>query len=170
NWDFEGDFDALRHRARPVYFVPDDTLCPLEHCRTLRIVGEQDLFGGVVPFAFVATKVITHGLLRAGSVAPEGWSQDFGSTVQRVVLPGFSAFSRDDLRAAGERLLRQGSVRAKDPRGIGGLGQLVITDGAQLDAWIRSLDPSVLALAGMVLERNLQQVATLSVGQVRVGG
>src|SRR3712207_8788490 len=39
-----------------VYFVPSCTLIGLEQARQLGITGEDDLFGGVVPYPFVATK------------------------------------------------------------------------------------------------------------------
>lgn len=45
------------------YFVPIDTLVGAEACRALGIFGEEDLFGGVVPYGFVATKAITHPLV-----------------------------------------------------------------------------------------------------------
>jgi len=45
------------------YVVPDVTITSLETARALGIRGEEDLFGGVVPFPFVATKTISHPLI-----------------------------------------------------------------------------------------------------------
>src|SRR5436190_17806963 len=56
---YDGEFEAGRRTHS--YFVPDETLSS-ETATALGIKGERDLFGGVVPFAFVATKAITHGL------------------------------------------------------------------------------------------------------------
>ena len=38
------------------YVVPDVTIASLEAARALGIRGEEDLFGGVVPFPFVAKR------------------------------------------------------------------------------------------------------------------
>ncbi len=168
-FEFAGEFDSTGSYQTPLYFVPSDTLATLELARQLGINGEQDLFGGVVPFPFAATKIITHPLAHAAAQAPIGWSPDFAQRVQPVVLPGFSAFTPDDARQAAASLLRQGRVRLKKASGIGGTGQSVIADAGMLESALQALDVAELAQVGLVLERNLSDVATHSVGQVRVG-
>jgi hypothetical protein len=123
-------FDEIRHiaTARPIdlgYVVPDVTIASLEAARALRHPGEEDLFGGVVPFPFVAAKTITHPLIEPAAAAPQGWQSDFPERVRDVTLPGWSAFSVSDARAAGRRLLQGGDVRVKPASGIGGAGQSV---------------------------------------------
>lgn len=167
--DFAGEYDPSCRYDGPVYFVPSDTLVLLEAAQSLGIYGEQDLFGGVVPFPFVATKTITHGLPDAQSHAPGGWSTAFAQRVQDAVLPGYSAFTLSDARNAALRLLKGGAVRLKKAGGIGGLGQVVITDADELEAQLEALDIDELLQKGVVLERNLKNVATHSVGQARVG-
>src|SRR5437667_7430043 len=119
-YDFAEEFDPARRYPGALYFVPNDTLVGLAAARKLGIQNEQDLFGGVVPFPFAATKTITHPLPDADSRSPEGWSQEFASRVRGVVLPGYSAFARRDARIAGVRLLGLGRVRIKHPTGMGG--------------------------------------------------
>lgn len=167
--DFAGDFDPSCRYDGPVYFVPSDTLVPIEAAQKLGIYGEEDLFGGVVPFPFVATKTITHPLPDAESHAPGGWSTGFARRAQNAVLPGFSAFTLSDARSAALRLLKGGAVRLKKASGIGGLGQVVITDTDELEAQLESLDIEELLREGVVFERNLKNVSTHSIGQVRVG-
>lgn len=167
--EFAGVYDAASSYRGPLYFVPSDTFVTLESARRLGIHGEHDLFGGVVPFPFIATKAITHPLPGADAQAPPGWSFELARRVQDVVLPGLSAFSVADARGAGTALLEQGSVRVKKPSGIGGLGQRVVADGGELEACLQELDAQEVEREGLVFERNLAQVATLSVGQVRVG-
>jgi hypothetical protein len=167
-YDFAEEFDCERHYSGPLYFVPNDTLVGIDAARKLGIRNEHDLFGGVVPFAFAATKAITHPLLDAGSCSPEGWSQEFASRVRDVVLPGYSTFATRDARLAGVRLLGLGPVRIKHPAGIGGLGQFVIEDERELDVQLQSLDDEALLHDGLVLEQELKEVVTRSVGQVRV--
>lgn len=169
-FQFAGEFDPARSYAAPLYFVPNDTVAPIAQAQQLGISGEQDLFGGVVPYPYVATKIITHPLLTADAQAPAGWSHEFGPRVQEVVLPGFSAFTPDDGRNAAMQLLASGTVRMKKASGVGGSGQLVIRDAAMLEQALQTVDDDEWLHSGVVFERNLNQVVTHSVGQVRVGG
>src|SRR5690606_37836376 len=126
-------------------------------------------FGGVVPYAFVATKAITHALVHGHATAPAGWSSNFCELVKAHVLPGFTAFDRHDLNRAAMRLLSRGSVRMKLPDGIGGLGQSVIRTSGELEDFLHQMDEDALRRCGVVVETNLNEVATYSVGQSRVG-
>lgn len=165
-----GEYDASVRYRGPLYFVPGETLVNLETANELGIRTEDDLFGGVVPYAFVATKAITHPLVDAQASAPEGWSHDFGRRVADSILLGYAAFSLDDARRAGERLLKGGPARVKQSRGIGGRGQIVVTETRELDAALDDMEAEELARYGIVIEQHLEQVATYSVGQVRVAG
>lgn len=152
-----------------LYFVPQSTLL-LDRARQLGIATERDLLGGVVPYEFVASKVISHALLDGARVVPEGWSQDLARSLETVVLPGISAFGRDDAHEAGIALLnRHAVIRIKPGAGIGGLKQTVVTTVAELDAALDGLDEDATRQLGVVLELNLEDVETYSVGPVRVG-
>jgi len=168
-YDFAGEYDGEAAYEGALYFVPSDTFVTLDAARTLGIHGEHDLFGGVVPLPFIAAKTITHPLLSAQASAPAGWSFALARSLQEVVLPGYSAFSLPDALEAGAALLELGPVRIKKASGIGGLGQWVAADADALEARLHEIDASELARDGLVLELNLAQVETRSVGQVRVG-
>lgn len=155
--------------ARAPYRVPCETLVGLAAAARTGVRGPEDLFGGVVPQAFMATKLITHPLPDACVAAPAGWPALLGAQLHGVVLPGYSAFSSSDALAAGEHLLRDGPVRLKAGDGVGGAGQAVVACGTELARWIGALDPAALARDGCVLECNLEQVVTYSVGAVSVG-
>jgi hypothetical protein len=135
----------------------------------LGIRDEDDLFGGVVPSPFVATKTITHPLADAGARAPRGWSAEFPRRVANVVLDGFSAFARDDALRVASRLLEHGPIRVKLATGIAGLGQFVVDSAHALATALDRIDPSAMSEAGVVVEQNLTDVTTYSVGQFRVG-
>jgi hypothetical protein len=150
------------------YFVPRRTLTGAT-ARGLRIESEADLFGGVVPRPFVATKAITHELVDPDAAAPEGWSPDFGREVRDAVLAGYSAFTMADAQRAGRLLLQRGPARLKPVRATGGRGQSVVEDISALDAALATIDAAELAEAGLVLEENLSDVVTYSVGQIRIG-
>jgi hypothetical protein len=167
-FEFAGDYDPSRPYAAPVYFVPSDTLVGVQAVDELGIRSEHDLFGGVVPHAFVATKAITHPLVDPDAHSPAGWSHEFGRRVRDVVLFGFTAFTPDDARRAGLRVMEHGPVRIKPVRATGGHGQSVVSTPAELDAVLASMNSADLRSHGLVLEDNLIDVTTRSVGQVRV--
>ena len=169
-WNFAGGYDArLRYQA-PLYFVPADTLVGLGAARALGIRGEEDLFGGVVPAACVASKTVSHPLVSPLARAPSGWVDGFAEAVREVVLPGFSVFTREDAGAAGRALLARGPVRLKPGEGIGGRGQAIARSHAELDAALDALDAQTLAGCGAVLEENLEEATTYSIGRARVDG
>lgn len=168
---FAGTYDAATHQPAQArfYFVPADTLTGVDCARQLGINGLQDLLGGVVPHAFIGTKAISHGLVTPDAAAPDGWSEPFAERVRAHVLPGFTVFSLEDARRAGRQMLADGKVRLKEPCGIGGLGQQVVTTEQELDVALEALDAARLATEGLVIERNLDAVRTFSVGQVEIG-
>jgi Protein of unknown function (DUF3182)/Carbamoyl-phosphate synthase L chain, ATP binding domain len=166
---FEVAVDPRAAAPDPAYVVPNDTIVSLDDARRFGIHGEGDLFGGVVSEPFMATKVITHPLVDHDAVAPPRWCPQFAERVRDVVLPGHSAFSIRDARIAGRRLLAGGPLRIKLAGGIGGAGQRVAADEAELDAGLAALDAGRLAHEGIVIERNLTDVRTYSVGLVRAG-
>jgi hypothetical protein len=168
--DFRGEYVPGDSYERPLYFVPNDTLSDTREAQALGITGPHDLFGGVVPHPFVLTKAITHPLVHPDAARPAGWSSEFAAHVAGAVLTGFTAFSREDARAAGCALLRLGAVRVKPVRATGGRGQRVVTDADALLHCLDEMDEAELAAHGVVLEENLSDPVTFSVGQVVVGG
>jgi hypothetical protein len=169
-YHFAGEFDPGARPAGRVYFVPGATMVGVAAANALGVRTEDDLFGGVVPHPFVATKAITHPLVAPDAAAPEGWSHAFTRRVRPVVLPGFTAFTLPDARKAGLRLLERGPVRLKQPHSAGGRDQVVVAAPGELGAALDALDPGDLSQHGLVLEWNLDDVTTYSVGQVRLGG
>ncbi len=166
---YAGDYDPSAIYPGRVYFVPSDTLVGLETAARLGIRAEHHLFGGVVPYPFVATKLITHPRIEMQAPAPEGWTDTFPEQVRSCVLRGYSVFTPEQALAAGQRLLEQGPVRLKPVRATAGRGQIVVMDTTGLNEIVAALDPTELAAVGLVLEENLTEVITCSIGQVRVG-
>src|SRR4051794_1975408 len=167
-YDYAGQYDRSARYTGKVYFVPGDTLVGIRQARELGITGEPDLFGSVVPFPFVATKAISHPLVDPQACAPEGWSGAFARQVRRGVLTGYSAFSVRDAQVAGRLLLQHGRVRFKPVQATAGRGQKVIRSEAELAEVLLGVDPVTLRDTGLVLEEDLSDVSTYSVGQVRV--
>ena len=160
-----GEFRPTQRYPAHRYMIPDDTLT-LSQAHKLGIRSVRDLFGGVVPFPFVATKVIAHRLVDGARAKPPGWSAAFAESAAPLTLPGYSAFSRDDACRAAQLLLQDARVRIKRPDGIGGTGQALVADMAEVEAELAALGDDALRAGGVVVERNLDVIETLSVGQV----
>src|SRR5690606_10287362 len=85
------------------------------------------------------------------------------------VLAGITVFTLKDGHEAGERLLRQGPVRIKPVRARAGRGQQVVSDPVELRQALEAQDVKEITRYGLVLEENLDDVHTFSVGQVKIG-
>jgi len=167
--EFGGEFRPGERPPGPAYLVPSETITSLAEARRLGVTGMDDLFGGVVPHAFVATKLISHPLVEGAAAAPVGWSRACAERNRSAVLPGYSVFTADDARKAFDALLPLGAVRLKDPGGVGGGGQWVVRDRPGFEARLDTFDAEQLATNGLVLELDLNEPKTYSVGQVQVG-
>lgn len=167
---FDPHFRPSRHRDGPVpYYVPDRTIIGTTRAARLGITRSADLYGGVAPHSFVAGKAITHGLIGPHAKAPKAWSHDLADALRDVVLAGYTAFTPADAEAAGLRLLREGPLRVKPVDATAGRGQIVVRNPQELRAALAEQSPVIMRRLGVVLEEDLQDVATYSVGWARVG-
>ena len=169
-WSFSESWQQEKQSApqQALYFVPTQTLIG-EQLDELGITGVDDLLGGYVQHAFIATKAISHPLVAQARKQPEGWSPQFCERVRDVVLPGVTVFDPEDAREAAVAGLSRGALRVKQVEACGGQGQAVLHDADELEQWLRGLAPQVWA-EGVVLEENLQQAVTHSVGQTLIDG
>jgi hypothetical protein len=167
-YEVAANYEAAVRYPGPKYFVSSDTLVGLDAAKAMGIRSEHDLFGGVVPYAFAATKVITHPIVKPGARAPRGWSHVFSRRIADIVHRGFSVFTPEDARYAASALLKSGPIRLKPARAGSGRAQAVVSTHSGLETVLRAVDPMELSRWGLVIEENLSQVTTYSVGQVRV--
>jgi hypothetical protein len=167
-YEFREHYDAACNYSGPLFFVPDDTLLR-DEAAGLGIRSSNDLYGGVVPHLFVKTKAITHGLVGRDAERPPGWSTAFAERVREIVLPGYTVFSNRDAQMAAGRMLVRGPIRVKKPLSASGKDQTVVTSLNELDAALEKISAEEMAAYGLVLEENLRQVRTLSVGEVAIG-
>ena len=164
---FAGVYDKAKGYSGSVFFVPDDTLVADEASR-LGIRRPTDLFGAVVPYPFAKTKAITHPLVNPDADRPEGWSSAFAEMVEDVVLPGYTVFSVDDARKAAARLLSSGPIRIKEPLAAGGAGHTVATTIDEVEAFLEAFPESEITAHGLVVEPDLRDVTTVSIGQITI--
>ncbi|WP_338879381.1 DUF3182 family protein [Achromobacter veterisilvae] len=159
-----------RHRGEPApYYVPDRSIVGSARAAILGIKRAADLYGGVVPQAFVATKSISHGLVGPHAQSPPAWAQSLPDMLRDVVLTGYTAFSPEDALTAGERLLKRGPLRLKPADATAGRGQVVVGDPDALRAAVAAQSRQAMNQLGLVLEEDLEAVETYSVGWARVG-
>ena len=166
--DYVEGLSALPFLDGPAYFVPSHTLGP-DDALAAFVGNADDFYGGFVPHPFIATKLITHPLVDADARAPRGWSRAMTAHTRQAVLPGHSVFTPADASAAADELLRLGGVRVKQPARTGVGGQRVIAGADEFDELLARIDARALLAHGLVLEQNLQQPRTCSVGQLQVG-
>lgn len=159
-----------RHRGEPApYYVPDRSIVGCARAAALGILRAADLYGGVVPHAFVATKSISHGLAGPDARAPLAWAAALPDALRDVVLNGYTAFCPEDAVAAGVSLLRRGPLRLKPADATAGRGQVVVKDRDALRAALAEQCPQAMGRLGLVLEEDLEEIETYSVGWARVG-
>lgn len=166
---FGGSYDPDLHAGRALYLLPTQTLVGPAQARALNIHGPEDLWGGYVDHDFICTKAISHSLLGPEAKAPEGWSALFCERVRPVVLDGLSVFAVEDARPAATRLLYSGPLRLKPVHACAGRGQEVIHSLDEFDAVLARPDAAELFNQGVVLEQDLHDVITHSVGQSFIG-
>ncbi|MHC8368796.1 DUF3182 family protein [Pseudomonas sp. ZT5P21] len=166
---YGGSYDPDHHSGRDLYLLPTQTLVGAAAAQQLGVRGPDDLWGGYVDYDFICTKAISHGLRNKNAHAPQGWSPLFSERVRSVVLDGLSVFSLTDARPAAEHLLYSGPIRLKPIHACAGRGQEVIQSLDQFDAVLARDDADVLFTEGVVLEQDLTDVVTHSVGQSFIG-
>ncbi|NMY83192.1 DUF3182 family protein [Pseudomonas sp. WS 5411] len=168
--DYGASYSADLHSPADLYLLPTQTLIGAAQALSLGVKGPEDLWGGYVDHDFICTKAITHGLHAPDAVAPEGWSPLFAERVRGVVLDGLSVFAMEDARIAATQLLDSGTIRLKPVHACAGRGQEVIESLKQLELILARPDMPELFAQGVVLEQDLQEVVTHSVGQSFIGG
>jgi hypothetical protein len=171
NTQFAATFDPYATYNEPVYYVPARTLVmSLQEARKRGINSSDDFLGGIVPEHYIGTKAITHQVVPHTIYKPASWSHRFTDAVREVVLPGFSVFHNDDAREAASHLFEQGKVRFKPALGRSGRGQAVVRTLEELEYRLSQLRPDELHTHGVVLEQQLDNISTLSVGTLSLEG
>ncbi|MGV8920222.1 MAG: DUF3182 family protein [Pseudomonas sp.] len=168
--EFAGLYDPALHHAPGLYFIPSDTLFSQTPNDALGIQSVDDFFGGRVDQPFMATKAISHPLLKHATAQPESWCEAFCQLAGDAVLEGFTVFNQVDAQRAGCLLLKHGPVRIKPVLATAGRGQIVVNTQAQLNQAIAAQDLADITTWGLVVEEDLQDVVTFSVGQVQLAG
>src|SRR5262249_55992603 len=81
---------------------------------------------------------------------------------------GYAVFNLDGGRVAARRLLELGPIRIKEPLAAGDKGQAVAATIEQVNTFLETFDAAEIAVHGLVLESNLRDVTTVSIGQITI--
>lgn len=166
---FLDEDESLHTTDSNLYYLPTQTLIDSNRYRAMGILTVDDFFGGLVDRPFMATKAISH-VLPEQAAAVEGWTPDFARVAGDALLEGFTVFNLADALVAGQLMLQTAPLRVKPVRATAGRGQVVIHDRNELDLVLSQMDEEEVTVWGLVLEENLSDVQTYSVGQVQVAG
>jgi len=147
------------------YLVPRETL----HGPEWRPQAPGRFFGGWTPRPFAASKAIVHPALPKPRRLPPDWPESFGHLVSRLTLRGWTVFDPQDAEIAALSLLRDGAIRLKPVAADGGRGQVVVREAGELAHALSQL-PEGTCEQGLVVEEDLAQLVTLSIGQAELPG
>lgn len=151
------------------YLLPIDTLLANE-AKTLGIESVHDLYGGVVPYDFVKTKVLSHPLSHSSYTAPEGWDYDLGQKLMPYTLKGYSAFSVQEAFWTARGFIHEGPIRIKFAYAKASHDQFVCNHYQEVTDLLLQSRFEPLLEQGVVIEENLTNTTTYSVGQTQVAG
>jgi Protein of unknown function (DUF3182). len=167
--DYLGRLEAYTGSDVP-YCIPRAPLFGEEGCRILGSDRPDPgaFLGGWVPAPLLATKAIVHPLA-PDETPPDHWPAVFADRARTLVLDGATAFTFDGGLAAGRTLLGKGAVRIKAVGASGGTGQYVAYGADDLERILRALEAVGILNDGIVLEENLSDAKTYSVGRIRLG-
>lgn len=152
--------DTSTTRTTQTYFVPFAAV-HADLAKEKGIEGVGNLYGGVVRHHAHADKAILHitPTQRSDAEIPSWYSQEFSYSVQDAVLPGYTAFTAEDVMTGYDLMQHDGfAVRLKDPANTGGLGQHLVNGYSDLH---EALVPyrHKLHKTGIVLEK-LRRIET----------
>ncbi|MGI9148009.1 MAG: DUF3182 family protein [Chloroflexota bacterium] len=155
--------------SRSRFFVPfaavRESLAAEHH-----ILGNGDVYGGVVREQEHADKAILHKLVREDAFRAGWYSPEFALCVSGVTLPGFTVFTNEDAVQSFEMLQDAGVVaRCKDPSNTGGVGQRRVDTKDELTNFLSQYGSRIRS-AGVVIEAEIDRPNTVSVGRVNLLG
>ncbi|KAB2697557.1 DUF3182 family protein [Ochrobactrum sp. Kaboul] len=147
------------------FFIPTVSLIRKSHPE----LDANQFWGGCVDQEYMTTKLATHPAWNEEDELPAGWKPQFAKDLGSAALAGFSVFSHDHAARAGAFLLDKSKIRLKDPYASGGKNQCVFENNHELDVFLQSLSQSEIT-KGMVIEEDVENSSTYSVGQVSLAG
>ncbi len=137
--------------------------------KKLGIKTEADFYGGAVEHMGHVTKAILHPSVSA--IKPSYYSDAFAKSVESLVLPGATVFSKQDLLDNYRSFANQfpGVMRLKLTNKSDGHGQYRFSSKEELVAILEKISDEEIVRDGLVVEPDLVYKSTVSFGRVIVG-
>lgn len=150
------------------FYVPNHTLLPQE-ADALSIKSLHDLYGGVVPYAFLLNKTLSHPIHHLSMDSPEGWNNDLALALQPYVLKGRSAFNTQDALWTAEGLIHNGPLRIKLASANAGRGQWIVNNHEEVVDLLNQAQYQPFFEQGVIFEEALHNTVTFTIGQTEIG-
>jgi len=138
-----------------------------EIAREFNISSPEDFYGVVVDHLQQVEKSVFYPVV--GTSFPGHYSTKFSKQVRDSVLKGYSFFDLEGALAAHQKLSYFGKLRLKLLPNSDGHGQFKITTDDEFREILNKVDENKLAEFGAVIEPNLFEANTTSVGEIRLG-
>ena len=160
--------EKLSLDGRSIYYVPPTTQVK-EQTTPLGIETPQDFYGLTIENINQVGKAVLHESISKS--VPGFYSSFFARAVKDLVLPGVTVFSREDLGKGFELLKKKGlfSIRLKPPDKSDGHGQHALKDIGHLKKLLVDVKDEEIVSKGLILEVNLKEAKTISVGFATLG-
>jgi uncharacterized protein DUF3182 len=155
------------HEGDGLYHVMARTVTKVV-AKKLGILKPSDFYGGAVDHLQQTEKSVLHPGVEG--YHPRYFSPEFARLVKDSVLPGFSVFGKENALEGFEKLKRMGGVRLKLLPNSDGHGQFKVSSMGGLKRVLAKIDEAQLAEFGAVLEPDLFEAETVSVGEIVIGG
>ena len=164
---FAGVYDPSHAPSGRLYFVPSDTLVGVDAAQQLGIDSEQDLYGGVVPFpSWRRRRSRTRWLTSMHSRPQVGRSNSLGACSTWCCPASPHSRCATPARRVRRCCAKAACVSRKRAASAGSGNRWSPACSNSKPQFTRATDDDWRN--GLVLERNLSDVTTLSVGLVRV--
>ncbi|MCA9373577.1 DUF3182 family protein [Candidatus Peregrinibacteria bacterium] len=138
------------------------------------MTSSADFYGAMVDHLQHADKGQLHQVVPEADNIPAHYSAEFARAVREVVLPGYTAYSKEDAIKAYLKLKKElpdkNKIRLKDPSASDCDRQFVIESEDHLRAILDRIFHPFPFENGIVLEQNLNDVSTTTAGKVKVNG
>lgn len=157
--------EQIDGRNEAVYTVPAVTLDP-SRAKSFVAKTVDDFYGTKVEYLGHVGKAILHPVF--GKAVPSFYSSKFAQVVTDYTLPGYSVFTPEAAIEA-YRQFPCRETRVKLTNESDGLGQFTVKSEMELTKILKDLDPKMIKTEGLVLEPNLRDATTISVGYIILG-
>ncbi len=163
---FQG-FVPIDEPLPPNHYIVVSKSIDLKTARNLGIDSPADFYGLAVDSLPQVGKSILH---RTTSLkTPPFYNPNFADKVKDAVLPGFACFTKDDALKTYQQFGHNGfDLRLKSPSESDGNGQYRIENIEHIEQLLSNEDETI-SKEGIILEANLHQPKTISVGSATFG-